>query len=196
MAGALTLWLLRHGETAWTRTGQHTGRTDVPLTPLGEQQASAIRAKLGGREFSLVLASPLSRARETGRLAGLGEAAEIVPDLQEWDYGDFEGKTNAEIRVMRPDWSVWAHGGPGGESPDDVARRADRVIARVVEAEGDVALFAHGHLLRVLAARWLGHPPSAGAGLFMDTASMSVLANHREDRIIRHWNEICHLGGH
>ncbi len=195
-AGIQSLWLVRHGETAWTQTGQHTGRTDVPLTPFGEQQASAIRAKIGVRQFSLVLASPLARARETCRLAGFADVAEIDPDLQEWDYGEFEGRTTAEIRSMRPDWSVWTHGGPGGESPGDIAHRADRVLERVAAASGDVALFAHGHLLRVLAARWLGHPPSAGAGLFMDTASVSVLASHREHRIIRHWNEICHLGGH
>ncbi len=195
-AGMQSLWLVRHGETAWTRTGQHTGRTDVPLTPFGEQQASAIRTKLGARQFSLVLTSPLTRALETCRLAGFGELAAVDADLQEWDYGELEGKTNAEIRGLYPDWSVWTRGGPGGESPEDVARRADRAIARVLAADGDVALFAHGHLLRVLAARWLGHAPSAGAGLFMDTASVSVLASHREDRIIRHWNEICHLGGH
>ena len=196
MTGMQTLWLVRHGETAWTKTGQHTGRTDVPLTPFGEQQASAIRAKLGARQFSLVLTSPLVRARETCRLAGFGEVAEVDSDLQEWDYGEFEGKTNAEIRAIQPDWSVWARGGPGGESPDEVARRVDRVIERALNAPGDVAFFAHGHLLRVLGARWLGHPPSAGAGFFMDTASVSVLASHREDRVIRHWNEICHLGAH
>ncbi len=195
-AGIQTLWLVRHGETAWTRTGQHTGRTDVPLTPFGEQQASAIRTKLGARQFALVLSSPLTRALETCRLAGFGDVAAIERDLQEWDYGELEGKTIADIRTLHPDWSVWTRGAPGGESPDDVAQRADRIITRVIAAEGDVALFAHGHLLRVLAARWLGHPARAGAGLFMDTASVSVLTSHREDRIIQHWNEICHLGGH
>ena len=190
-----SLWLVRHGETEWTKTGRHTGRTDVPLTPVGEQQAAAIQARIGARAFALVLASPLSRALETCRLAGFGDVAQVDPDLQEWDYGEFEGRTIAEIRAAQPGWSVWTVGGPGGELPSDLEQRADRIIARVTAVDGDVALFAHGHLLRVVAARWLGYPASAGAGLFMDTASVSVLTCHREDRVIRHWNEICHLAG-
>lgn len=193
MSGPPSVWLLRHGETAWTITGQHTGRTNVPLTPMGERQAGALGARLVGREFALVLTSPLCRARDTCRLAGLGDRAEVDPDLQEWDYGAFEGKTTAEIRAEQPGWTVWSHGGPGGESPADVAARADRVVERVLAAGGDVALFAHGHLLRVFGARWLGHPPHVGAGLHLDTASICVLGHHREDRVIRHWNEVCHL---
>lgn len=195
-AAGSTLWLLRHGETDWTVTGRHTGRTDVPLTPMGELQAGALGARLRGLEFALVLTSPLSRAHETCRLAGFGAGAEVVADLQEWDYGDFEGKTTPQIRAMQARWSVWENGGPRGESPDDVAQRADRVIARLAGVQGNIALFAHGHLLRVLAARWLDLPPRAGAGLMLDTASVSVLGQYREDRVIRHWNEICHLAGH
>lgn len=195
MSAAPTLWLLRHGETPWTVSGQHTGRTDVPLTPRGERQAGALGARLTERHFALVLTSPLARAHDTSRLAGFADAAEVDADLFEWDYGGFEGKTNAEIRQVHPEWSIWRHGGPGGELPADIARRADRVIARIADVRGDVAIFGHGHLLRVLAARWLDLPPSAGAGLHLDTASVSVLGQYREDRVIRHWNEICHLAG-
>lgn len=188
-----TLWLLRHGETPWTLTGRHTGRTDVLLTPVGERQAGALRRHLAGRQFALVLTSPLLRARETCRLAGYGDVAELDPDLREWDYGALEGKTTPEIRKEWPGWTVWDAGAPGGESPDDIGRRAERVIARARSAGGDTAVFAHGHLLRVLAARWLGLPPSAGASLALDTASVSVLGYEREQPVIRHWNEVCHL---
>jgi len=189
------LWLLRHGETSWTATGRHTGRTDIPLTPRGELQAAALGRRLACRPFSLVLTSPLARARETCRLAGYGGMAGVDPDMQEWDYGDLEGKTTAEIRAQRPTWTVWTSGAPGGEMPADVGQRADRVIARALSASGHVALFAHGHFLRVLAARWLGLAPSGGGSLALDTASVSMIGFEREQRVIRHWNEICHLAG-
>jgi broad specificity phosphatase PhoE len=189
-----TLWLLRHGETAWTVLGRHTGRTDLPLTPRGEAEAVALGRRLHGRSFGLILTSPLVRASDTCRIAGYGATATRESDLQEWDYGIFEGKTTAEIRVGEPNWTIWEAGAPGGETPDEVAARADRVIARALAVDGDVALFAHGHLLRVLAARWVGLPPAAGGSLALDTASLSVLGLERERRVIRHWNEICHLG--
>jgi len=188
-----TLWLLRHGETQWTLTGRHTGRTDIGLTPMGGLQAGALRRHLTERRFARVFTSPLLRASETCRLAGYGDIAEGDPDLQEWDYGAFEGKTTPEIRREWPAWTVWECGAPGGESPDAVGRRADRVIARVQGSEGETAIFAHGHLLRALAARWLGLAPGAGALLALDTASLSVLGYEREQRVIRHWNEVCHL---
>ncbi len=188
-----SIWLLRHGETSWSSLGRHTGRTDVALTPRGVRQAEALGRHVEGRPFTLVLTSPLLRASETSRLAGYGGIAETEPDLQEWDYGSFEGRTTADIRLEIPLWTVWEHGSPGGETAGEVAERADRVIARALAADGDVALFAHGHLLRVLAARWLGLPPNAGGSLALDTASASVLGLERERHVIRHWNEICHL---
>ena len=188
-----TLWLVRHGETPWSILGRHTGRTDISLTPRGEQQAAALASRLGGHLFGLVLTSPLVRASETCRLAGYVEPASAEPDLQEWDYGNFEGRTTADIRLEQPSWNLWDTGAPGGETPSAVGQRADRVIARAVAADGDVALFAHGHLLRVLAARWLGFAPSAGGSLALDTASVSMLGWERERRVIRLWNETCHL---
>ncbi|MBA3558266.1 MAG: histidine phosphatase family protein [Gemmatimonadaceae bacterium] len=190
-----TLWLLRHGETPWSIAGRHTGRTDVALTERGERQAAALGRHLGGRAFALVLTSPLCRAADTCRLAGYADVAERDDDLLEWDYGAFEGKTSREIRAERPAWTIWNDGASGGETPDEVGRRADRVIARVKAAVGDVALFAHGHLLRTLAARWLDLPPRAGGSLTLDTASVSVLGVERERCVIQHWNEICHLSG-
>jgi probable phosphoglycerate mutase len=187
------LWLLRHGETAWTVLGRHTGRTDLDLTPLGRQQATLLGRRLGARPFALVLTSPLLRAHETCRLAGHGDVALLEPDLQEWDYGAYEGRTTVEIRAERPGWTIWDGGVPGGETIDEVAARADRVIARAAAAGGDVALFAHGHLLRVLGARWIGLPGAAGGGLALDTTSVSVLGLERERRVIRHWNEVGHL---
>jgi probable phosphoglycerate mutase len=142
----------------------------------------------------MILTSPLVRASDTCRIAGYGATAAPEADLREWDYGTFEGKTTAEIRVREPNWTIWEAGAPGGETPDEVAARADRVIARARAVDGDVALFAHGHLLRVLAARWVGLPPASGGSLALDTASLSVLGLERERRVIRHWNEICHLG--
>jgi probable phosphoglycerate mutase len=183
------LFLVRHGETAWSASGQHTGRTDIPLTPAGERQAAALGRMLGGRPFSLVLTSPLSRARETCRLAGYAEKAVATDDLREWDYGDHEGRKTADIRKEFPGWTIWAGPVPNGETIDEVAERTRRVIARAVAAGGDVALFAHGHVLRVLAACWLGMPPDGGRLLALGTASLSVLGHERETRVISTWNQ-------
>ena len=183
------LWLIRHGETAWSRSGQHTGRTDVPLTPRGDTQARLLARRIGRHPFALVLTSPLSRARETCRLAGHLERAVLEPDLLEWDYGEMEGRTTAEIRQELPGWSPWTGHMPGGETPEQVGARVDRVIARAAPIEGDVALFAHAHVLRVLAARWLELPAVGGRYLALDTASLSVLGHEHERRVIRSWNE-------
>jgi broad specificity phosphatase PhoE len=180
--------LARHGETEWSRDRRHTGRTDIPLTDTGRRQAEALRQPLARRSFELVLASPLGRALETCRLAGLGDHAELEPGLMEWDYGEYEGITTPEIRESRPGWYLWRDGCPGGEQAAEVGARADRVIAEIGSTEGDVALFAHGHVLRVLAARWLGLGPEAGALLALDTATLSVLGYERETRVLRRWN--------
>ncbi len=185
--------LVRHGETEWSRSGQHTGRTDVPLTEVGRGQADRVAAALGGRSFALALASPMGRARETCERAGLGDLAEITADLREWDYGAYEGRTTADIRKEVPEWSVWTHPITGGESSEQVGARADSVIDRVVNADGDVVLFAHGHVLRILSARWLGLEASAGRLLGLDTATISTLGFERENRVIRRWNDDCHL---
>ena len=183
-------WLVRHGETDWARLGRHTGRTDVTLTDTGREQARRLRARLAGKQFAMVLSSPLSRALETARLAGFGDVLEIDPDLREWDYGAQEGLTTVEIRERIPGWSIWTHGVEGGESADQVAARADRVVARVRSARGDVALFAHGHVLRILAARWLDQqPPTHGRHLALATASISVLGWEREAPVLERWNE-------
>lgn len=182
------LYVVRHGETQWSADGRHTGRTDVPLEPAGRDQARAAGRALEGTNFSLVLCSPLSRARETCELAGLGEAAETDPDLAEWDYGDYEGLTTAQIREEHPGWTLWAHGVEGGETSSEVGRRADRVVARAREAGGNVACFSHGHLLRVLAARWVGLPPVAGRVLALSAGSVSVLGWEREIPVVSSWN--------
>jgi probable phosphoglycerate mutase len=182
------LWLVRHGETAWTISGQHTGRTDLDLTRRGEEQALQLQKALSGRKFSLVLVSPLKRALETCRIAGFLEGAAIEPNLQEWDYGDYEGRTSAEIKQNRPDWTVWTSGVPNGETVAQVGERAKMVIARALEADGDVALFGHGHMLRILAATWLGLSPADGRLLALDTTSISVLGYERETPVIRRWN--------
>jgi len=184
---AREIWLVRHGETEWSKSGAHTGRTDIPLTDNGRQQAADIARYLTGRRFSLVLTSPLRRARETCERAGLGQAEEL-PDLLEWDYGDYEGRTTAEIRRERADWSLWRDGVPNGESLDQAGARADRVIGRVLAVEGDVALFAHGHILRILAARWLERPPRDGRQMAPGTASLSTLGYERETRVVLLWN--------
>jgi broad specificity phosphatase PhoE len=180
--------LVRHGETEWSRTGKHTGRTDVPLTEAGREEARALGQALENRAFALVLTSPLSRAAETCRLAGLGEVAKEREDLREWDYGAYEGRTTAEIRQERPGWTLWRDGVPGGETPAEVGARADRVIAELRDAGGDAAVFAHGHLLRVLAARWLGLEPVLGRLLALDTATLSALGYERETAVVRFWN--------
>lgn len=189
VAGAQSeIWLIRHGETEWSRSGRHTGRTDVPLTRSGVGEAAGLRPRLGDRRFSLVLSSPLSRAWETCRLAGYGDAAVRTDDLLEWDYGAYEGRTAAEIRAEVPGWSLWVDGVPGGESVEQVAIRARRVIDQAVQGTGDGALFAHGHVLRILAACWVGLPPREGKLLVLGTAAISVLGWENGDRVIRTWN--------
>jgi broad specificity phosphatase PhoE len=183
------IWLVRHGETAWSRSGQHTGRTDIPLTPAGEHQARALGRHLAGRPFALVLTSPLGRALETCRLAGYGDAAQVTDDLREWDYGVYEGRTTAAIRVEQPGWSIWTSPVPEGESVQQVGERARRVIDRAEGAGGDVAMFAHAHILRILAACWIGQPTINGRLLALGTASISVLGYERETRVIQVWNQ-------
>lgn len=185
---SVELWLIRHGETDWSVSGAHTSRTEVPLTARGEERASAIRDYLHSREFSLVLVSPRRRALETCRIAGYREVARVDDDLSEWDYGIYEGKTTAEIRRDQPEWSVWNGQIPEGESIEQVAARARRVIARAVAAGGKVALFSHAHLLRILAACWTGLPPNAGRLLFLGTGSVSTLGFERETRVLLTWN--------
>ena len=181
------VWLLRHAETEWSRTGKHTGHTDVPLTDVGRDVARALGERVADETFSAVLSSPLERARETAQLAGL-EITGLRDDLLEWDYGDYEGLKTPEIREKRPGWYLWRDGVPNGESPDDVAVRCDRVIAEVLQIDGDVALVAHGHILRALGARWVEEHASFGGRLFLSTGSVSVLGFEREVRVIRTWN--------
>jgi broad specificity phosphatase PhoE len=183
--------LVRHGETDWSAAGKHTGRTDVPLNERGRREARGLAGMLAGRRFELVLTSPLSRAVETCRLAGLGDRALVRDELAEWDYGAYEGRTTAEIRMGRPGWSLWRDGVEGGETIAEVGARADRVLPELEAAGGDVAVFAHGHLLRVLAARWLGVEPDAGRLLALDPATISVLGFEHEWRVLRAWNERC-----
>ncbi|MET7471592.1 histidine phosphatase family protein [Micromonospora sp. NPDC005686] len=181
--------LIRHGETAWSAAHRHTSYTDLELTPDGERQAAALAPLLAGRRFARVLSSPRRRATRTAELAGLTVDA-IEPDLAEWNYGEYEGRTTADIQRERPDWSIWTDGGPGGESPHQVGDRLDRVLGRVTALleQGDVALVGHGHSLRVLGARWIGLPPSAGALLRLDTATLSVLGHEHGRRVVRRWN--------
>jgi broad specificity phosphatase PhoE len=181
--------LVRHGETEWSRTGQHTGSTDIPLTDRGREQAAALGAALRDRRFELVLTSPLERAWETCRLAGFGDVVQPREGLVEWDYGAYEGRTTPEIREERPGWTLWRDGVPGGETDDQVGARTDRVIDELRSLSGDAAVFAHGHVLRVLAARWLGLEPTAGRLFALDTATISVLGYERETAVIRVWNE-------
>jgi probable phosphoglycerate mutase len=178
--------LARHGETEWSASGQHTSTTDIPLTDRGREAARRLGERLAGAEFALVLASPRARARDTAQLAGFNP--EIDPDLAEIDYGSYEGRTTPEIREERPGWSVWTDGSPGGETLAEAGARVDRVISRALAADGDVAIFAHGHILRILAARWLELPPERGASFKLDTASLSELGFERENRAITHWN--------
>jgi broad specificity phosphatase PhoE len=182
------LWLIRHGETEWSRSGAHTGRTDIALTEAGREAAAALKRVLEPHRFNLVLTSPLQRALDTCRLAGFGQAAEVDANLREWDYGDYEGRTTPEIRAQAPNWSLWRDDVPNGETIGQVAARADAVIARVAGVEGDVALFAHGHILRILAARWLEMTADAARRLALGTASISSLGYERETRVITRWN--------
>jgi len=189
------VYLARHGETAWTLTGQHTGRTDIPLTARGEHNAMSLRQRLNGMTFAKVFVSPLGRARRTCELAGFGDTGTIVADLQEWDYGDYEGRRTADIRQERPDWDLFRDGGPGGESVAAVGARADRVIARLRAIDGHVLLFSHGHFLRVLAARWLGLPAGAARYFLLSTAALSILGyeHTRDEPAIRLWNDTHHV---
>jgi probable phosphoglycerate mutase len=189
------VWLARHGETAWSLSGKHTGLTDIPLTANGEDNARRLGARLKKKTFSTVLASPLQRARRTCELAGFAAVAQVEPDLVEWNYGDYEGRKTSEIRAERPDWELFRDGCPGGESPQQIGARADRVVARLRQLEGDVLVFSSGHILRVLAARWLGLPPAAGDFFLLSTASLSMLGyNHdRSDPVFRLWNDTNHL---
>jgi probable phosphoglycerate mutase len=187
--------LVRHGETEWTKTGQHTARSDIPLTEEGMAQGERLRTWLAGRAFSRVMTSPLARATETCRQAGLGPGAERRDELVEWDYGEYEGLTTPQIRERRPGWSLWRDGCPGGEAGQDVAARLDPVLAELHALDGDAALFAHGHVLRVLTARWLGLGPEAGALFALSPATLSVLGWERETAVIRVWNARGPLGG-
>jgi probable phosphoglycerate mutase len=181
------VWLVRHGETEWSRDGRHTSTTDLPLTDEGDRVAETLRGRLDREPFSLVLTSPRARARETARLTGHAEA-EQDPDLAEWDYGELEGLTTPQIRETYPEWTIWRGPVPGGESAEQVSERLDRVVARCRAADGRVLLFGHGHSLRALAARWLGLPVTDGRHLRLDTATLSVLGWERETPVVLHWN--------
>jgi broad specificity phosphatase PhoE len=179
---------IRHGETAWSLSGQHTGTTDIPLTDNGRRLAERMRPVLAREAFALVLVSPLQRARETCALAGLGQSAVVEPNLVEWNYGEYEGLTPRQIDAMAPGWLIFRDGCPGGETPEQVGARVDRVIDRARAVEGDVALFAHGHVLRVLAARWLGLPPRGGQHFLLNTGTLSVLGYYHDIPAVKIWN--------
>jgi len=189
------VYLARHGETAWSLSGQHTGRTDLPLTEGGERNARALGVRLRGLVFAKVFTSPLQRAAHTCDLAGFGNAAERDPDLMEWDYGEYEGRRTAEIHVERPDWQLFRDGCPGGESPAGIGARADRVVRQVRAVAGDVLLFSSGHFLRVLAARWLGLESAGGRYLLLGTAALCILGyeHNLSEPAIRLWNDTHHL---
>jgi probable phosphoglycerate mutase len=185
---AVGVFAIRHGETEWSRSGRHTGTTDIPLTDNGRRLAEGLRPALARVAFALVLVSPLQRARETCELSGLAGAAVVDPDLVEWDYGKYEGLTPKEIHAAAPGWLIFRDGCPGGEAPAEVGARVDRVIARARGVAGDVALFGHGHALRVLAARWLGLPAGAGQHFLLDTGTLSVLGYYRGIPAVKTWN--------
>jgi broad specificity phosphatase PhoE len=189
------IYLARHGETPWTISGQHTGVSDIPLNAQGEAQAVRLGERLQRLSFAAVLTSPLQRARRTSELAGFGSVAEVEPDLVEWNYGAYEGRRSADIHVEQPDWDLFRDGGPGGELPEEVGARADRVVRRVLAADGDVLLFSSGHFLRVFAARWLGLAPAAGRYFLLSTASLSAVGyeHDRSQPVIRLWDETSHL---
>ena len=180
--------LVRHGETEWSSSGRHTSYSDIALTPHGCDQARHLAERLQGVDFSLVLSSPMQRARATCEFAGLESRVALTDDLAEWNYGDYEGRTTKDIRTEVPGWTIFRDGAPGGETAEQVAARADRVLARATDAGGVVALFSHGHFLRVLGARWIGQPAAAGAWLGLDTATLSCLGHEREQRVLRVWN--------
>ena len=183
-----SVFVIRHGETEWSLSGQHTGTTDIPLTENGRALARRLGPVLAKEAFQLVLTSPLGRARETCELAGLGARAALEPDLKEWNYGEYEGLTSEQIHAKQPGWMVFRDGCPGGESPIQIGARVDRVVARVRAARGDVALFAHGHVLRVLVARWIGLAPGAGQHFLLDTATLNVLGYYRDAPAVKIWN--------
>jgi broad specificity phosphatase PhoE len=197
MTDELPLFYLgRHGETAWTLSGQHTGRTDLPLTANGENQARALGRRLRGLVFAQVLTSPTQRAVRTCELAGFGANAEIDPDLAEWDYGEYEGRLTSEILRERPDWHIFRDGCPGGESPAEIGARADRAVTRIRAIAGNVLVISSAHFSRVLAARWLGLPPAGGRYWWLGTASLSILGyehNSKDEPVVRLWNETSHL---
>ena len=180
--------LVRHGETEWSLSGQHTSRTDLALTEAGRRRAEDLASVLADRTFALVLCSPLRRARETCELAGFGSAAEICDDLREWDYGEYEGLTTPQIREQNPSWNLWRDGCPGGEAPEQVGQRADRALARLRSAPGDALAFAHGHILRVVCARWLAMEVAAGARFVLGAGAIGVLGFERETEVLRRWN--------
>jgi broad specificity phosphatase PhoE len=180
--------LVRHGETEWSLSGQHTGLTDIPLTERGREEARLLAPLLAGADFALVLSSPLQRARETCKLAGLGDRMEIEPDLVEWNYGEYEGLTPRQIHGIAPGWMLFTDGCPGGESPEQVGARVDRVICKVRNVARRVALFAHGHVFRVFAARWIGLPPSGGRHFLLNTSTVCVLSYYRGSPAMKRWN--------
>ena len=182
------IYLIRHGETEWSLSGQHTGITDLPLTENGQKVAKLLTPVLAKETFALVLTSPLERARMTCELAGLGARAEIERDLMEWNYGEYEGLTPRQIHAKAPGWMLFSDGCPGGESPEQVGARVDRVITNTRAAEGHVALFAHGHIFRVFAARWLGLPAAAGCHFLLDTATLNILSYYRGIAAVKRWN--------
>ena len=180
--------VVRHGETEWSATGRHTSRTDLPLTERGRDRARRLSLELATRSFALVLCSPLRRARETCELAGFGAAAELCQDLHEWDYGEYEGLTTPQVREANPDWDLWRDGCPGGEQPAQVGVRADRVLECLRQAGGDVLVFAHGHILRVITARWLDMEVAGGARFALDAGATGVLGYERTTEVLRGWN--------
>jgi broad specificity phosphatase PhoE len=187
-AESRAVWLVRHGDTEWTLSGRHTGRSDIPLVESGRRQAESLRPRLARHAFELVLTSPLQRAVATARLAGFEGRAQPDPDVMEWDYGEYDGLTTAQIREKDPEWSLWRTGGPGGEQPAEVGQRADRVVARLRQATGDVLVFSHGHFLRVLTARWLGLDPSTGRFFYLVTAGIGVIGYEHDNPVVRAWN--------
>jgi broad specificity phosphatase PhoE len=189
VTGPEDIVLVRHGETEWSASGQHTSRTDLPLVEAGREQARDLAPALQGRTFARVLSSPLKRARETCELTGFGAVVELRDELREWDYGEYEGLTTAQIKDERPDWNLWRDGCPGGESPDQMSVRADGVLSSLQGVDGQVLLFAHGHFLRSLSARWLEMPVSAGARLMLSAGALCVLGHERETRALERWNE-------
>jgi probable phosphoglycerate mutase len=191
------IYLARHGETAWTLSGQHTGRTDLPLTEHGEENAKHLGERLKGLTFAKVFTSPLRRARKTCELAGFGAVAELDPDLLEWNYGEYEGLTSTQVHAIRPDWKLFRDGCPGGETVAQIGARADRVVARLRGIQGNVLLFSSGHFLRVLSARWLGLEPAGGQYFLLSTAALSELGYEHDltEPVIRLWNDTSHVQG-